>query len=793
MWPRRIADEPARWLALGLAFALVPPAVAQPAAPPAPSSSAEPEAVIVTVRTNSVERGEFTLLRLPDGDYWVGAPELKRLGLDAVPAAQRQFAGETYYSLRDLGARDFVLNPQDLSLSFNLGAAHYPGTRIDLASRPPPIGEVQPQTSLILSYRLAVSQSSGQPARARLFNDANVRLGPVLLRAESELRTGPGDRRFVRQMSQVIWDDLKHGARVTAGDVVSTAGRFGSTITGGGVLVARQFELTPDLIKQPAATLQATTTLPADVELSVDGTTVMRTRVGPGPITLSNLLDYGGSRTVRLTVTDVSGRREVYEQPYLFTDQALAPGLHEYSYFAGRRSELREDGITYVVPAWQAMHHYGATDWLTIGAGGEGSREFTNLGVGATIRANLLGLLSSDVLTSHDRATGRRAAGWSARYLYTVSNGSVLLGRRRFADGFRSFTTTAARPFLRDETRAGAATRILGLTLAADLLRSEDARETRFRRSLRVSTTLQRDWTFAGQYEATRINGKREWAAHVFLRYQFGRNQWVSGNGHANADSLGLDVETGRQIGPDEGLGYRGGVTSTTGGGADMALGYFAATWNLRPATLEFYGTSQLRGPSFQFAEAAVSGALVAIDGYRGVTRAVRDSFVLARLGVPQQGVDILLNNQVQGKTDATGQLFVPQVISYGRQDVSLNEKQLKMEYSLGERKRTVTLPLRSGLVVDFGARRMRAVYGQAWLGRGPAQKKIEGTALTLSGGAAPLRLEISSSGEFYLEDAPPGRYTSPLERDGRVYACTLTIPESSDAIHEIKDGLVCE
>ena len=98
------------------------------------------------------------------------------------------------------------------------------------------------------------------------------------------------------------------------------------------------FAITPDLIRQPTAALQASARAPADVEVSVDGSTVYRTHVGPGPIALDNVLLQRRRATVQVIVTDATGRREVIEQPFLFTDSVLAKGLHEFSYFAGRRS-----------------------------------------------------------------------------------------------------------------------------------------------------------------------------------------------------------------------------------------------------------------------------------------------------------------------------------------------------------------------------------------------------------------------------------------------------------------------
>jgi outer membrane usher protein len=770
--------------------------LAQPAAaPPRPANAqAADEQLILTVRANGIERGEFTLLRRPDGDYWVGAEDLPRLQLQPSEAARRQLGTETYYSLTALGGSALRFDEADLSLSLVFPAQALQGTQIDLSNRPPPVVVDEPRTSLILSYRLGARNSQGTATQYLGQADANLRIRGVLLRQETRFDTGVASR-LVRGRSQAIYDDRREARRYVAGDTLSTAGAYGSAITGAGVQLLKLYDLAPDLITQPTATFRTSSPLPAEVEVAVDGTTISRTRVAPGPITVDNLLLNGGARTVRVTVTDTSGRREVIEQPFLFTDTVLAQGLHDYGYFLGRRSELGSDnGIRYLETAWQGFHRYGATDHLTVSGGGEGNPDFANLGAGITLRSDRLGLLSLDLLASHDRSRDSTARGWSARYTYVAPAGAVVLGRREFEDGFRTFTTSALLPFLRRETRVGLSTRILAANLSADLVRSEDARERRDTGILRLAMQLGRRLSFGTEVQSTRVNGRRDWAVNVFLRAQLDGPYWVSSTAHASQGVRSLDVEAGRQLDQGEGFGWRVGTTATRAEGADSAFGFLSANWNLRRTGLEFFGTQPVSGGGARFSEFAVSGSLVGVDGSFGLTRQVNDSFVLARLGVPVPDVDIFLNNQMQGKTDRNGQLFIPDVGAFGRQDVSLNDKQVPMQFNLAQRRRTVTPAFRSGTVVEFGGTRQRAIAGMAWqLQPGGARLPIASRAWPLSGPAGRLDVETGLAGDFYLENAQPGRYAGKIEIGGRSYDCRLEVPDFAEAVYETKEGLVCE
>ena len=750
--------------------------------------------MILTVRSNGVERGEFTVLRMPDGDFWIPADDLARLQLQPRDAARRQSAGETFYSARGLGAASVRFDEAKLVLNLNFPAdALGGGTRIDLSSRPPHVEPTPPADSLLLSYRMSAIRPSHGGVDAQMATDLNVRVAGLLLRQEMRLDTSQS-RKLTRGATQVVWDRTRDATRLIAGDVVSAAGPYGSTITGGGVLFAKVYDLTPDVVRQPTATVRAATTLPADVEVSVDGTPLYRGHVGPGPITLDNVLLNGGTRNVRVVITDAAGRREVIEQPFFFTDSVLAKGFHEYSYFAGRRSDLdRDNVIRYREGAWQALHRYGVSDSVTVSAGGEGNADFHNAGAGVTLRGDRLGLLGVDLLTSNDHGAGTHATGWSARYSWVTPWGSAVLGRRQYERGFRSFDTALGLPLPLSETRAGLSTTFGRYNLSADLVRTvtdADVRDTGF---LRLATNLTHSLSLYAELQTTRIDDRKGWAANVYLRADLDRGHWVSSSARTASDGRSLELQAGQQLPQGEGMGYRVGSLTTWNGGTSNTAATLAADWNLRPLSVGVFASSALSGRGEPYLQADVAGALVGIGGYWGVTRQVSDSFALAQLGVPQPGVEVYLNNLAQGRTDDQGRLLIPQVGSIGRQDISINDKDLAMQYTLPEKRRTIAPAYRSGTVVDFGIRQMRAAAGMAWLAQGGSRNPIKARSWVLAGPAGRLTIETGSAGDFYLEDAPPGRYTGTLEMQGRTHACSLAIPEFSEPVHELKEGVVCE
>lgn len=751
--------------------------------------------VIVTLQVNRVRSGEFQLLRTAAGDFWIPAADLGRLRIAAEPTARRQHQGQVYYSLRAQGATTMAFNEAELLLALEFPSAQFAGTSIDLSSRPAPMPVTPPVASGILNYRAALRRSVLAPLQLVLTTDLNVRVGEVLLRQEAKAETGRDAPVFARGASQLIWDNRLRGRRVVMGDQITLGGPFGSSVTAAGISVSRLFDLTPDILRQPTASLTVNAASPSQVEVSVDGSPVYRTTVPPGPVNLQNLFYLGGARTVRVTVTDASGRRQVIEQPFLFTDSVLAAGLHEYSYFAGRRSVLdRNDRWRYVENVAQGYHRYGLDDSITLEGSAEGSADIAAASAGLSLRSDNAGLISLAAHTSLDRALARRGHGWSGRYTYLGPSGALIIGRRQFTPDYRNLASTALGSQLLTETRATFSSRIGEWGSASvDWARVRTSASSFSSYALRSATNLNARTLLTGEYVRTRGEEGTDWSVNFYLRYEFEDQKWTGTTLRAGNGFRALDVEAGRTTGQGEGVGYRIGTSAVETEAGLQSSAFGSVNWNLKQATLDLSASRQLHGGNASFVEGAVSGSLVAVQGYAGATRPVPDSFALARLGVPQAGVEVFLNSQPQGKTNAEGVLLIPNLGAFGRQEISLDDKQLPIQYSLQARRVTVAPAFRSGTVVEFGGRSLRAVSGQAWLVQGGVRSPIASRAWSMRSADTTLGVATAREGEFYLEDAPPGRYAGSVEWQGKQYSCRMDIPEFSQEVLELKEGVLCE
>ncbi|MBK0391653.1 fimbria/pilus outer membrane usher protein [Ramlibacter algicola] len=765
-------------LACLLAFATCPHAA------PAPPQGGEE--ALLTIEVNGVRRGEFLVIKKGD-NYWLSPADVGRLQVQSGPPA-----GASHVSLRELGAESIAFDDGELLVRVRFPDALLAPNRVDLTPRGPAVRLSDPATSLILSYRLS-NRTLGEDRQTTLLTDTNVRVGPLLLRQENRLDIGAAGKSMARGRTQLIFEQHEASRRWVAGDVVSGAGGYGSAITGAGLLVTKIWNMDPNALRAPRASVQASTALPAEVEVSVDGSPVYRGNVAPGPIDIGNLQSAGGQRNVRVTVTDIAGRRQVIDQPFFFTETALAEGVHDYLYFVGRRSELAADNRwVYREPAAQAVHRYGVTDALTVSAGGEASRDFATVGAGLALRLDRFGLVSLDALGNRDRVTRRARRGWSAQYQFQTPHVAWLAGVRRFDAGFRSFVADSS-IFPTTEYRAALVVPWRNLSWGVDWTRATSALETRTMASLRVTSSFSSRSSLSAELRHSSSGGRTINSVGVIWRHYLDGLDWVGGTFDASPGTQAAGFEVGRQLPQSEGFGYRAAVTNINLPAGESRTASLGGTVNLKPFAVDATVIAQSPGGGLSYSELGVSGALVAIDGEVAATRQVGDSFVLAKLGVPQAGVQVSLNNQVQGTTDANGRVILPRVAAYDRQEVSVNDKQLALTYQLDRRALPIAPPLRSGVVVDFNARRLHAIAGRAWLSKASGREAIASRSWTMNGPAGEVTVETDSTGEFYIERAEPGTYVGKLRTESAEVTCRFSVPASDEPVVELANGATCE
>ncbi|HEY6011708.1 MAG TPA: fimbria/pilus outer membrane usher protein, partial [Nitrospirota bacterium] len=352
--------------------------------------------------------------------------------------------------------------------------------------------------------------------------------------------------------------------------------------------------------------------------------------------------------------------------------------------------------------------------------------------------------------------------------------------------------------YSRNSTYAKVDTEIIGLS---------------YSRVLSRSTSL---FFTASQTKTTEtING-----LFVGLNFSFDQRHRGSVSYNKSGDSNTETLQFQKDIPVGEGMGYRATLARN-----DMDSSSFSSVnpfiqYNARYGTYSLdAGMRQGDGGSSQAATITASGALVYAGGFYGLSRPVADSFGLIMVGdLPD--ATVLNNGQVIGKTDASGMVVVPTLTSYNQNQITVDTKNIPMDYTIAGVNANISPSLWSGSCMVFDARRVRAVTGSVFIQQAGKKVPLENIEITMRAGGKEVVFPTGKGGEFYLENGfpeessrhdhdrlscraiaeqrkaggaviKPGIYHASADYDGRTCWFDIVFPVTEDAISDMGE-VIC-
>jgi outer membrane usher protein len=176
---------------------------------------------------------------------------------------------------------------------------------------------------------------------------------------------------------------------------------------------------------------------------------------------------------------------------------------------------------------------------------------------------------------------------------------------------------------------------------------------------------------------------------------------------------------------------------------------------------------------------------LAYVGGSFFATRAVQESFAVIR--VPElSGIRGYLNNLEAGATDSRGNLFVPSLLSYYGNKLSIAPKDIPLNHNIDVVDRIVAPPYRGGALVEFSAPRIQRVVGKTIVAKDSKEIVPAYGQLTLSANGKSFDSPLGKEGEFYFENLQGGRYQGLIEHKDLSCEFTLEIPQSPDELIQL-------
>lgn len=747
-------------LLLSLIAAALPlasaPARAHDPLPPVAAAPPGDVALFVELVVNGEPRQTLVSLTQDRGHLWIDGATLRAAGI-AVPGAGRidLSAPPGFQARYDAPGQRLLLD---------VPPALLPTRAIAMPDRERIATSVD--TGLLLNYDMFVQRSAGATTAAllteqRLFG----RFGT--LSNTGVLRTGFAGRngylRYDTRYHRVFEDSA---VELTAGDIITRALPWTSAVRMGGIQIARNFAIRPDLITVPLPSFAGEARVPSGVELFVNGFRQASTTVEPGRFTLDNVPVVNGAGQARVVTTDAVGRQIATVIPFYVAPDLLRPGLTDFAVEAGfLRRGFGTSNFGYHRPAASASARHGLTDALTVSGHAEASEGLAGLGAGLAARLGLLGSVHGALAAS--RRAGRGGTQLTAGYTYDgrgFSIGAEHVSQSRDYADLGSFDLArlprGGGSSRSDRVSGSVILRGIG-SLGFGYLdgRSVDGVRARLL-SASMSLPIGRRASAFAAVDHDFDRGRTSMQLRVILPLGGGATVSSVGIARDPAGQARVTAAIGRATPVAGGVGFRAEAATAPG---DRFAGLASAT--LRARTVEVEGGASVAGTSTSI-WGGVSGALVLLDHRLFAANRLPDSFALVSTGVAN--VPVSFENQPMGVTDRRGHLFVPSVTAYHPNRFAIDPTDLPIGTVAPHIEQRAALRPGTGAILRLTVRTSRSVV--AHLVDASGAPIAAGSLATIAGGPA---LTIGWDGVVLIEDAAPEQTLRVATRTG---ACTATV-----------------
>ena len=753
---------------------------------------AAPEPLIVQITLNQESKGEF-FVSVADGDFLIRVGDLKAIGLTQRPGQFRTIDNEEYVSLKSIGGVTFRFDERRLVLDLTAAPALQPKRTLDLGAGRSRDVMYPSDTSAFLNYSVSYSGgSNGGHDALGVTNEFGARVGDFLFLTDSTYTRTSSDHKFVRLMSSLIHDRRDTLQRTIAGDFFASSGDIGTTINLGGLSFAKLYSIDPYFIRYPQQNIVGQIRVPSEVDVFVDGQKINTFRMQPGPFELRNITEAIGSRNVDLVVRDVFGREQRIAYNYYSTDVPVRAGLQEYSYNVGAlRKNFGVDSDLYGPLAFSAFHRYGVTDALTLGARGEGRRGMFNAGPSASVVLGAAGVLNVAAAASEN--DGRRGGAALASYTYLGRQFSIALLARKDSRYYASLVDIGQdrRNYEFGGTlgyfHPWAGSFSVGYSKFHAYEGQDSASKTAgYSRSI-LNSRASIFVTFSNV--SARQNVNQIFAGFI---YNFDAQYSASINYQRFGDIHTENVQLQKAQPVGEGLGYNIAFARVTSGEGvanqftpsaqyNSRWGILRADYAQQSGTIGLNRTHQI----------SAAGGIAYVGDVVALGRPVTGAFGLVSVA-DVEGVPVLVNNQKIGETDARGRLFVPELASFTENQVSINAANVPLDYSFAEVLKRVSPAYRGGAVIDFVARRIKAITGTLKIRRNGELRPAEFYEVMVTVDGATVTFITGRGGEYYVEGLKAGRYAARIGKDSEPCAFEIVVPQTQDPFIELPE-LICE
>ncbi len=510
---------------------------------------------------------------------------------------------------------------------------------------------------------------------------------------------------LIRLETTFVRDDPSRIRSLRVGDSQLYTGLLRPNVRFGGVQIATNFATRPNFVTFPLPALSGETPMPSDLSLYVNDQLTFNDSLGSGPFELEQIPVVTGAGQVRAVTRDVLGREQVVVSDFYASQRVLRAGLSEYAYSAGAlREDYGYESNEYGDGFVSALHRYGLNDILTVEGSAEASSDLQRIGGGVSWSLPRLGVSTVGFSYSDEQQAGSGGS-WYAGHEYQSALFRYNMSYSGSSDAYRQLGMEEDNGFAKRQFSIGGGLNIapggsFGLAIVSQTFHDRDDRNfasVSYNKSFRSGLSI----SAFTSYLDTGDEGSDVSGGLTFTR-PLGPRRSVSMSMTREGDETNLMTQTRYDLPVGPGYGYRFGAQ--TGEGDDRWEADLAAQSRTGRYALE---TVQRSGDlSWQ---ANVSGSAAWIGGKPFLAREIRDSFAVVKVN-GFEGVDVMLENQYVGTTDASGRVLIPGLRPYEANRVAIDIEDLPITARVDASEVAVAPFFRAGALVAFPADESRDI-----------------------------------------------------------------------------------
>ena len=560
----------------------------------------------------------------------------------------------------------------------------------------------------MLNYDLSHERGGGGRARtaglleARWFNNGST----VELSALVSDQPGARARRLETAYTRADPQSLQ---RLRVGDFIGGGLDWTRPLRLGGVQLATDFALRPDMVTAPTLQLKGNAAVASTLDVLVNDVRLLSEPVAAGRFEVRQLPIVNGLGEVSVVVRDALGRESVQRLSFYASDRQLAQGMSAYAFDAGKiRRRFGTDADRYGDVAAMATWRHGWSDATTLESHAETGRGTTVAGAGALTNLGRLGLAGGAVAVS--RGQGRQGVLVSANAERRTQDLNLRLLLIVASAGYRDVASTQGDAPLRHNLQVNAGWQLGAQDSVGVALIDQRMGSTPVIASQRVqlaSATYSRAMPFGVQVYASAYRDLRaagQGAVSVGISLPFGGRGAVSSSLTHGSAGQRLSMAAGESTSTTGEIGWRAyserATSDSTPSRQTLQVSYLAPAARVAAEADRGNGVSAVR--------LNAQGGVLALGGSLFATQRADDSVALVDVdGEP--GVSVFHQNRLVGRTDAHGQIVVPGLLSFQSNRISIATTDLPLDVEPDAWMREVRPADRSGLHVRFRLARERS------------------------------------------------------------------------------------